>query len=161
MKKDKIINTRKELRSLLQKTKFFTFSQAANCHTYRYNEKLCKIITLSDKLRERVHDKLGPWFDGPKFLLVFENTDKVRKFIEVNMPLYESRLYVSDPDTAYTLLMAIANADLRIHYDFHLNRIYQRHKHEDTVVPEFKDFKLMKACLNDMLLVINKFKNKE
>ena len=157
----KVINSRIELRSVLQQAKFFTFDQDGKCFTYRYSEKLCKVIKLSNKLQGRVHDKLGPWFNGPKFLYVFESMTSVRKFIEVNLPRYEENIL--DPDSnemAYTLLMATASADLIIQYDFKYMRIYLNHK-EKGAVPEFKSFTSIKACLDEMLLVINNFKNKE
>lgn len=156
----KELKSRKELRSALSQAKFFTFDQEGKCETWRYSQKLCKVYKLSDKLQERIHDKLGKYFNGPRYLLIFESLPDAKKFIEVNLMKYEDSVYQPDSsEIAYTLLMAIATTDLLLQYDYQLMRIYTRHK-EEGVIPELYRWRAINNCLKDMLLVTNNFINK-
>ena len=157
----KELKSRKELRSALSQAKFFTFDQEGKCATRIYSRRLCKVYKLSEKLQERVSDKLGKYFNGPQYLLVFESIPDARKFIEVNLTIYEESVYQPDSsEIAYTLLMAVATTDLILQYDAQFLRIYLRHK-EEGVVPELYRWRAINNCLKDMLLVINNFINKE
>lgn len=157
----KELKSRKELRSALSLAKFFTFDQEGKCATWVYGKRLCKVYKLSEKLQERVHDKLGKYFNGPGYLFIFKSIPDARKFIEVNLTRYEESVYQPDSsEIAYTLLMAVATTELLLQYDSQFLRIYLRHK-EEGVVPELSQWRSINNCLKDMLLVTNNFINKE
>lgn len=156
----KSIHLRKELRAILNQSKYFTFDQYGACFTGRRYESLCEVIKLEDVLQERIQDKLGPWFKGPGFLYVFKSYRHALRFVELNLSKYEDNIYSPDSkDIAYTLLMATATADLILQVDYQFIRTYLYHR-DKGAIPEFKNFRSIKACLDQMNLVINQFKNK-
>lgn len=157
----KILNSRKELRLALQQAKYFTFDQEGNARTWFFQQKLCNVFELSSKLQERVHDKLDKYFNGPRYLYIFDDLPQAKSFIDVNLNLYEEK--VCNPDSselAYTLLLATATTDTILQFDFRFLRIYQKNK-EKGAIPELHRWRAINQCLKDMNLVIKNFINKE
>ena len=159
LQKMKKLNTRKELRSVLSRAKFFTFDQEGKCSTMINGKKVCQKIELSEKLRERVHDQLGKYFEGPKYLYIFPDVTNTQIFVKRNILKYEDNIQVVDSyNMAYTIILAIAMADILLTNDYQLMRVYQHNPEES--LPNLKTWRDLNKIAKDISLAINQFKYK-
>lgn len=150
------LTSKEQLSQLLREQKYFTFDSEGKCFTRYYGKCLCKVYNLSKELQISINDSFK-YFEYPRFLYVFEDSNQAREFIKVNMLKFDNEVEDGESlEILYSLFGAIATTDTLLEFDAQLLRLHRLYQGKLTIMGSI-GWRLLNQIVNTFNLEVKEF----